>query len=132
MGAGLGLIGLLQNVLGLPEEQVNQVREILHGHASDVKHGHPMQAGAGVFGGSTKGSGLEHHTSVAHQHVIDALNSMSEGLQIYAENLQDFANDLNERDFQAAADLTPSRKRELLDAGDDLNSPDLHNGGGEN
>jgi hypothetical protein len=120
------------NMLGLPEALVNQCREILDEHAGSMKKASPMATGAGVFGGSAHGSSLEHHTSVAHQHVVDALNQMAAGLQGYATNLSDFAKDLSERDFQAAADLTPSRKRELLDAGHHLDSVDLHNtsGGG--
>ncbi|MDF1602935.1 hypothetical protein PZ894_05130 [Nocardioides sp. YIM 152315] len=121
---------MLQNVLGLPEELVDQCRDILEEHAGTVKNGSPMETGAGVFGASARGHGLEHHTSVAHQHVVDALNEMAAGLQAYAQNLDGFAKDLSERDFQAAADLTPSRKRELLDAGSHLDSHDLHNDGG--
>ncbi|MFC7492983.1 MULTISPECIES: hypothetical protein [unclassified Nocardioides] len=117
-------------VLGLPEALVNQCREILDNHASSMKEASPMQTGAGVFGGSTHGAQMGHHTNVAHQHVVDALNQMAAGLQGYATNLNDFVRDLSERDFEAAAALTPSRRRELLDAGTSLNSHDLHNDGG--
>ena len=116
--------------LQLPDALVNQCRQILEEHAGSMKQGRPMQTGGGVFGGSAHGHSMEHHTSVAHQHVVDALEQMAAGLQMYAANLGDFAKDLDERDFQAAADLTPSRKRELMDAAKDLNSHDLHNAGG--
>ncbi|WP_345520099.1 hypothetical protein [Nocardioides conyzicola] len=87
---------------------------------------------SGVFGGSEPGALLDHHTGVAHQHVVDALNDMVVGLQVYAENLSQFSKNLTEQDLQAAADLTPSRKAELAAAGSHLNSDNFHGHGGGN
>lgn len=118
-------------MLGLPEALVNSCRDILEEHAGDIHKGQPPTV-AGVFGGSEPGALLEHHTGVAHQHVVDALNDMVVGLQVYAENLGQFSKNLSESDLQAAADLTPSRKAELADAATHLNSDNFHgNGGGD-
>ena len=117
-------------MLGLPEALVNSCRDILEEHAGSIGKAEPQTVN-GTFGGSEHGALLDHHAGIAHQHVADALNQMVAGLQEYAANLQDFAKDLDERDLQAAADLTPSRKRELADIGSHLNSDNFHNGGGE-
>jgi hypothetical protein len=116
--------------LGLPEALVNSCREILEEHAANIHASEPPTLGS-VFGGSGQGATLEHHTSVAHQHVAEALKQMVEGLRGYATNLDEFTKDLQERDLQAAAALTPSRRRELADIGSHLNSSNFHNDGGE-
>jgi hypothetical protein len=115
-------------ILGLPESLVQSCREMLEENATSLHHGKPPNVGAAVFGGSDTGQLLEHHTSVAHQHVADALHEMVAGLRGYAENLDGFAKALTETDEQAAADLTPSRKRELDLATNSLASPDFHGG----
>jgi hypothetical protein len=117
-------------VLGLPEALVNSCREILEEHAASIHSAEPTTVGS-VFGGSEQSALLEHHTSIAHQHVAEALKQMTEGLRGYAENLAAFDKDLQERDQEAAAALTPSRKRELAEIGSRLNSDDFHNTGGE-
>lgn len=100
--------------LNLPEELVKQCQAILATNAGALRtEGRPPNVGAAVFGASGKGKLLEFHTSIAHQHVVDALEKMVVGLQGYAENLGGFAKDLREQDEQAAADLSPSRKSGL-------------------
>jgi len=47
------------------------------------------------------------------------------GLNGYADNLGGFAKDLNERDQQVAADLTPTRKSQLADIAGCMDAPDL-------
>jgi hypothetical protein len=110
--------------LGLPEELINQCRDILQEQAGAVGKAAPPEL-SGVYGGSAKGAAFDHHTAIAHQHVVEALNQMVLGLQGFADNLDGFAKDLQERDHQAAADLTPSRKRELADIAGCMDSPDL-------
>jgi hypothetical protein len=112
--------------LGLPEALVNSCRNLLEEQAGDIHASRPGELGA-VFGGSEAGADLKHQTSIAHQHVVDALNDMVDGLRGYALNLDDFAKHLNDTDQQAAADLTPSRKNELADAASRLSSHDFHN-----
>lgn len=99
--------------LGLPEAMITSCRDILDEHAQAIHRGRPPTVGGAVFGGSESGQTLAHHTSVAHQHVVDALENMVAGLRGYAENLDGFAKDLRDRDQQAGVDLTPTRKREL-------------------
>lgn len=101
--------------LGLPETMIKSCRDILDEHAQAIQHGRPPTVQGAVFGGSESGQTLAHHTSVAHQHVVDALENMVTGLRGYAANLDGFAKDLHERDEQAGVDLTPTRKRELAD-----------------
>ena len=118
-------------MLGLPEALVNSCRDILEEHAGEMHKRQPPTV-SGVFGGSEPGALLDHHTGVAHQHVVDALNDMVLGLQVYAENLSQFSKNLTEQDQQAAADLTPSRKAELAAAGSHLNGTNFHgNRGGD-
>jgi hypothetical protein len=116
--------------LGLPEALVNSCRDILEEQAATVHSAEPSTVGS-VFGGSEHGSLLEHHTGIAHRHVADALKQMVEGLRGYAENLDAFTKDLQERDQDAAAALTPSRKRELAEIGSRMGSKNFHNPGGE-
>jgi hypothetical protein len=115
-------------MLGLPEALVNSCRSILEEHAGDIHKAGPTTVN-GVFGGSVAGGDLDHQVSIAHQHVIDALNEMVEGLRGYATNLNEFSRHLGDTDLQAAADLTPSRKSELADAASHLNPHDFHGGG---
>ena len=112
-------------MLGLPEALVNSCRDILEDHAGEIHSAGPTNV-SGVFGGSEAGADLDHQVSIAHQHVKDALNEMVEGLRAYATNLNEFALHLNDTDLQAAADLTPSRKNELADAAQHLNSHNFH------
>ena len=114
-------------ILGLPEALVSSCRDMLEENASSIHDGKPTNVAAGVFGGSDAGQLMEHHTTIAHRHVADALQEMVAGLRGYAENLNGFAKDVSETDLQAAADLTPSRKRELDLATDNLAAPDFHN-----
>lgn len=127
MGIPLGVL----TILGLPDELVNSCREMLEDNAATIHSGKPINVGSAAFGPSEAGQLLEHHTSVAHQHVADALQEMVQGLRGYADNLTGFANGLTDADQQAAADLTPSRKRELDMATDQLSSPNFHNRGGK-
>jgi len=110
--------------LGLPEELINQCRDILQEQAGAVGKAAPPEL-SGLYGGSANGATFDHHTAIAHKHVVEALNQMVLGLQGFADNLDGFARDLQERDHQAAADLTPSRKRELADITSCMDSPDL-------
>lgn len=110
--------------LGLPEELINQCRDILQEQAGAVVKAAPPEV-TGVYGGSVKGAMFDHHTAIAHKHVLEALDQMVLGLQGYADNLDGFAKDLQERDQQVAADLSPSRKSALADIGDCLDKPDL-------
>jgi len=110
--------------LGLPEELINQCRDILNEQAGAVGKAAPPEL-TGLYGGSAKGAMFDHHTAIAHKHVIEALDQMVLGLQGYADNLDGFAKDLHERDLQSAADLTPSRKSQLADIGNCLDTPDL-------
>lgn len=116
-------------ILGLPDALVKSCREMLEENAVSIHDGKPSNVASAVFGGSSQGQLLEHHTSVAHQHVADALRDMVAGLRGYAENLDGFATALTETDEQAAADLTPARKRELDMYTDNLAAPNFHNGG---
>ena len=118
-------------ILGLPDELVKSCRDMLEENASSIHSGRPGNVGAAAFGPSDAGTTLEHHTSIAHKHVADALQEMVQGLRGYADNLAGFANGMTEADLQAAADLTPSRKRELDLATDRLSSPNFHDRGGE-
>jgi hypothetical protein len=110
--------------LGLPEELINQCRDILQEHAGAVGKAAPPEL-SGLYGGSAKGAMFDHHTAIAHKHVIEALDQMVLGLQGFADNLDGFAKDLHEHDEQAAADLTPTRKSALADIGDCMDKPDL-------
>jgi len=127
LGVPLGVL----TVLGLPDELVKSCRDMLEQNATSIHSGKPGNVAAAAFGPSGPGQLLEHHTSVAHRHVADALQEMVQGLRGYADNLAGFANAVTDADLQAAADLTPSRKRELDLATDRLASPDFHNRGGE-
>lgn len=108
--------------LGLPEELINQCRDILQEHAGAVGKSAPPEL-TGLYGGSAKGAMFDHHTAIAHRHVIEALEQMVRGLQGFADNLDGFAKDLHEHDQEAAASLTPTRKSQLSDIVNCLDTP---------
>ena len=110
--------------LGVPDDLITQVRDILQEQASSVGKAVPAEL-RGLYGGSAKGAAFDHHTAIAHAHVVDALDKMVLGLNGYADNLGGFAKDLNERDQQVAADLTPTRKSQLADIAGCMDAPDL-------
>jgi hypothetical protein len=118
-------------ILGLPEALVKSCRDMLEENALSIHDGKPSNVGGAVFGPSPSGQLLEHDTSVAHQHVADALQQMVAGLRGYADNLDAFAKNVTETDLQAAADLTPTRKRELDLATNNLAAPNFHNPGNQ-
>jgi len=110
--------------LGLPEDLISQVRDILQEQAGSVGKAAPPEL-RGLYGGSPKGAAFDHHTAIAHKHVVEALEQMVQGLNGYADNLGGFVKDLSERDQQVATDLTPSRKSQLADIADCMDKPDL-------
>jgi hypothetical protein len=122
----MALAMTIMKVLELPEDIVNKCMSILHEQAGDLHKSRPGTVGAGAFGGATSGHDLEHHAGVAHQHVAEAIAEMVAGLQGYADNLEGFAKDLHERDFEAAGELDAQARRLLDQSSQQTGNHDYH------
>lgn len=96
----LDMLGVLQ----LPEDLIEDVRGMLGQKAKDLEHNNVSPIGA-VFGGSDAGALLSHHSSVAQQHVAEAVLQMAAGLRGYRDNLAEFVDDLGDTDASNAVAL---------------------------
>lgn len=101
---GMGAVDML-GVLGLPEDLIEDVRSMLAGSAHDLEAGNVQPISPGVFGGSEAGGMLGHHSSVAQQHVADAVRQMAAGLRGYRDNLAGFVDGLADTDASSATTL---------------------------
>jgi hypothetical protein len=101
---GMGPVEML-DVLGLPEDLIERVRTMLAGSADDLESGKPKPISTSLFGGSEAGGQLGHHSSVAQQHVADAVNQMAAGLRGYRDNLSGFVDDMGDTDVSNAVAL---------------------------
>lgn len=90
--------------LGLPEDLIDEVRGMLGRNASELEHSNVGPIGS-VFGGSEAGRLLGHHSSVAQQHVAQAVLQMAAGLRGYRDNLAGFVDDVNDTDVANATAL---------------------------
>src|SRR4051812_39891217 len=90
---------------GLEDQTIKAIMKILEENAHSLAQGPPGAIPASAFGGSTSGSVLGTHTSLAHQHVVNALNEMVAGLLGYRVNIQKWHSDLTYTDEDAGVVL---------------------------
>jgi hypothetical protein len=92
--------------LEVEDRTIRQIVEILEDSAGDLKHGQLGTFNTGRLGGSARGAELGHHTSVAHQHVVKAMEEMVLGLHGYQANVQKFHKDIDFVDQDTHASQT--------------------------
>ena len=81
--------------LDVEETTIKQIVDILEQSAGDVKSGELGTLNASHLGGSSAGALLGHHTSVAHKHVVKAMEQLVLGLHGYQANVQKFHKDID-------------------------------------
>jgi hypothetical protein len=88
----------------------------------------PTNHSVGRFGGSTTAGSLSTHAATAHQHVIEALEEMVDGLRGYRAGVTDFGRHVVDAEDATATDLnrvlmrTDSASRQA--GGNDFRDPD--------
>jgi hypothetical protein len=120
---GMGPVQVLDE-LGLPEDLIEEVRTMLAGSAQDLEKGNVKPISQAVFGGSDAGAQLGHHSSVAQQHVADAVLKMAAGLRGYRDNLAGFVDDLGDTDASNAVALNGLAESTACVAAPDFGSND--------
>ena len=118
--------------LHVKEETIKEIVDILKAGQDDLQGGRPQGVASSVFGASEKGQTFGHHTSIAHRHVIEAMQQMVAGLQGYETNVRKFHDEIVFTDEDAAArnDATTARVQAapLVTVGEAsgcLDAPDL-------
>lgn len=92
--------------LEVEEKTIKQIVDILETSAGDLKHGQLGTLNASRLGGSSRGAELGHHTSIAHEHVVKAMEQMVLGLNGYQANVQKFHRDIDFVDEDSHASST--------------------------
>ena len=73
--------------IGVEDQMVKQIMAILESNAEMLNGGQPSQVPRAAFGGSTPGTELGKHTSLAHQHVVEAMTELAAGMEGYRINV---------------------------------------------
>ena len=92
--------------LEVEESTIKQIVTILEDGAGSLKTGEPGTLNAAHLGGSSAAAVLGYHTSVAHRHVVEAMEQMVLGLRGYQANVQKFHNDIDFVDEDSGASST--------------------------
>ena len=99
------MIGAVQGVLheiNVEENTIRQIVEILES-SSDVVGAHkPGEVAPGVFGGSWSGESLGYHTSLAHAHVVGAMDQMVKTLMGAGERVRAYHDEITFYDDDSA------------------------------
>lgn len=91
----IGAIAVTLKELNVEEKTIKDIVEILEESAGDLKTGELGTLNAAHLGGSSAGAVLGYHTSVAHRHVVEAMQQMVLGLRGYQANVQKFHKDID-------------------------------------
>lgn len=91
------VVGALHDA-GADDDTIDTIKRILSTNETLIQGDRPETSTAGSFGGSSAGSYLDMQASIAHQHVLDALDEMVKGLSIYRSNLTSFQTGMHETD----------------------------------
>ena len=89
--------------LDVEESTIKEIVDILEESAGDLKSGELGTLNAAHLGGSSAGAVLGHHTSVAHRHVVKAMEQLVLGLHGYQANVQKFHKDIDFVDEDSGA-----------------------------
>ena len=92
--------------INVEERTIKQIVKILEDNAGDLAHGELGTLNASHLGGSWSAAELGHHTSVAHRHVVKAMEQMVLGLRGYQANVQKYHKDIDFVDEDSGAATT--------------------------
>lgn len=91
----IGAVAATLKELNVEEKTIKDIVEILEDNAGDLKNGELGTLNSAHLGGSSSGALLGYHTSVAHRHVVEAMQQMVLGLRGYQANVQKFHKDID-------------------------------------
>lgn len=107
----LGAIAATLKELNVEEKTIKDIVEILEDNAGDLTKGELGTLNSAHLGGSSSGELLGYHTSVAHRHVVEAMQQMVLGLRGYQANVQKFHKDIDFADEDSGAASTRTTGR---------------------
>ena len=107
----IGAVAATLKDLNVEDKTIKDIVEILEESAGDLKKGELGTLNSAHLGGSSSGAVLGYHTSVAHRHVVEAMQQMVLGLRGYQANVQKFHKDIDfvDEDSGAASTRTTGR-----------------------
>jgi hypothetical protein len=88
---GLGLAGLMEMVVD--GVKVSQVIKILEDSITEIKDEPVESIAPGSFGSLPAATDLGHHTTLARDTVLEALEDVLSGLRVYADNVESYRKD---------------------------------------
>jgi hypothetical protein len=108
---GIDAVADILTEIAVDEETVKNIVLILEENAQALQEGHPGSLNAAYLGGSDAASTLGYHTSLAHQHVVKAMEQMVAGLTGYRENILKFHKELSNADDASASSTATGATR---------------------
>lgn len=103
--------------IGVEQETINKIMSILEESAQELDGGKPGDVRHGAFGGSEKGVALGGDTSLAHQHVVDAMTELVAGMKGYRVNVDKWQGDMSFTDEDAGVRLQAITNTSLCTTG---------------
>ena len=88
-----GVFGLLGKI-GVDRETINEIRVMLEDNRTLLDGSRPSDQTRGAFGRSSAGLRLDDETMTAQQQVVEALEEMMAGLELFAFNVERFGDDM--------------------------------------
>lgn len=93
-----GVRGILTDA-GVGDNTVQEILAMLDDAQSKVKKGEDIQAvPAAALGGAPTAAELQLHAGKAHDHVVEAMTQMVNGLQGYYDSVKHFRQDVHDTD----------------------------------
>lgn len=91
---------------GVEDDTVEQILTMLRQSRHKVEQGEKIErAPAASYGQAPTAAELSAHAGKAHDHVVDAMRQMAEGLGLYSENVAVFRQDVHETDDVVSTDF---------------------------
>jgi hypothetical protein len=97
---------MLLDELGLPPDVLAQIKKMLALSQDGLSRSKPVDLDSAVFGDSWSGGALGGNTSIAHKHVVQAIQDMVTGLSGYQENVERFETGVRRADEDSHTDFT--------------------------
>jgi len=107
--------------LGLPPDVLAQINKMLATSQEGLTESKPIDLDSSVFGDCWSGGALGGNTSIAHKHVVQAIQDMVTGLSGYQENVARFEKGVRRADEDARTDFS-----KIEGDVDCTSTPDLH------
>lgn len=80
--------------IGVEEQAISRIMALLDESATALDGAKPGELSPAAFGGSEKGAALGADTSLAHQHVVAAINELVAGMKGYRINVDKWRGDM--------------------------------------